>query len=75
MTYNMMNGLCPDILRGRFMTRSKISSYSVLIYCHKKIIELSMALLALSTSPLEKGKDSSCPLPSSVIADICIRET
>ena len=28
MTYKMMNGLCPDILRGRFMTRPEISSYS-----------------------------------------------
>ena len=28
MTYKMMNGLCPDNLRGKFITRSEISSYS-----------------------------------------------
>ena len=28
MTYKIMNGLCPDSLRGRFITRSEISGYS-----------------------------------------------
>ena len=28
MTYKMINGLCPDSLRGKFTTRSEISSYS-----------------------------------------------
>ena len=28
MTYKIMNGLCPDSLRGKFITRSEISSYS-----------------------------------------------
>ena len=27
MTYKMMNGFCPDSLRGKFITRSEISSY------------------------------------------------
>ena len=28
MMYKMMNGLCPDSLRGKFITRSEISTYS-----------------------------------------------
>ena len=28
MTYKIMNGLCSDSLRGRFITRLEISSYS-----------------------------------------------
>ena len=28
MTYKIMNGLCPDSLRGKFITRSEISSFS-----------------------------------------------
>ena len=28
MTYKMMNGLCPDNLKGKFITRSEISRYS-----------------------------------------------
>ena len=28
MTYEMMNGLCPDSLRGKFITKSEMYSYS-----------------------------------------------